>query len=180
MGSSNSWISAAECTKGGSAPYEKLDVKYSSTSSRISSLTGDPSAAFTEYGTRACVLQRGRDSEQIDGSQIPNQATLLAVEESTHPFADLPFDGLLGLGSPDVVREEWLPFSALPIVDQMVKEQVSDPSIFSVYVSEDINRPERSSSATREKCTRIFVERGGDGIGCVKCLFILAVSYESG
>lgn len=51
--------------------------------------------------------------------------------ESTHPFGDLPFDGLVGLGFPDVSGEQGLPSDALPIVDQMVKE-VNISSIYSL------------------------------------------------
>ncbi|CDJ58032.1 eukaryotic aspartyl protease, putative [Eimeria maxima] len=139
-GSSNLWVPAAECEKGGCAPHEKFDPKYSSTFSPIRSLTGDPAVAFIQYGTGACVLRMGRDIVEIGGIKVPNQAIGLAVEESTHPFADLPFDGLVGLGFPDVSGEEGLPSSALPIVDQMVKEKVLDRNVFSVYMSEDINR----------------------------------------
>lgn len=58
-----------------------------------------------------------------DGSAAISESNLYSLaSESTHPFADLPFDGLVGLGFPDVSGEEGLPSSALPIVDQMVKE----------------------------------------------------------
>jgi len=140
-GSSNLWVPAAECDKGGCAPHEKFDAKYSSTFSPINSLTGDPAVAFIQYGTGACVLRMGRDIVEIGGIKVPNQTIGLALEESTHPFADLPFDGLVGLGFPDVSGEEGLPSSALPIVDQMVKEKVLDRNVFSVYMSEDINKP---------------------------------------
>ncbi|KAL8273644.1 hypothetical protein Esti_002466 [Eimeria stiedai] len=118
--------------RGGCAPHEKFDSRYSSTFSPIRSLTGDPAVAFiqiatrvqhdVQYGTGACVLKMGRDTVEIGGIQVHNQAVGLAIEESTHPFGDLPFDGLVGLGFPDVSGEEGLPSSALPIVDQMVKE----------------------------------------------------------
>nr|APY27180.1 aspartyl protease [Eimeria stiedai] len=140
-GSSNLWVPAAECEKGGCAPHEKFDSRYSSTFSPIRSLTGDPAVAFIQYGTGACVLKMGRDTVEIGGIQVHNQAVGLAIEESTHPFGDLPFDGLVGLGFPDVSGEEGLPSSALPIVDQMVKEKVLERNVFSVYMSEDINKP---------------------------------------
>lgn len=69
----------------------------------------------------------------------------------------MPFDGLVGLGFPDVTGEQGLPSDALPIVDQMVKEvnssakafvtvflirlqKVLDRNVFSVYMSKDINK----------------------------------------
>ncbi|CDI82764.1 eukaryotic aspartyl protease, putative [Eimeria acervulina] len=133
-GSSNLWVPAAECEKGGCAPHEKFDPKYSSTFSPIRSLTGDPAVAFIQYGTGACVLRMGRDIVEIGGIKVPNQAIGLAVEESTHPFADLPFDGLVGLGFPDVSGEEGLPSSALPIVDQMVKEITGPSSVINPLI----------------------------------------------
>ncbi|XP_026190971.1 phytepsin-like [Cyclospora cayetanensis] len=140
-GSSNLWVPAAGCDRGGCVPHEKFDAQYSSTFSPMQSATGDPAVAFIQYGTGACILQMGRDVVEIGGIKVPNQAIGLAVEESTHPFADLPFDGLVGLGFPDLTQEDGLPPSALPIVDQMVKEKVLDRNVFSVYMSEDIDKP---------------------------------------
>ncbi|CDJ63887.1 eukaryotic aspartyl protease, putative [Eimeria necatrix] len=101
---------------------------------RTRSSTQSTPARFHQYGHSLEIQQ------SPSFNKVPNQAIGLAVEESTHPFADLPFDGLVGLGFPDVSGEEGLPSSALPIVDQMVKEKVLDRNVFSVYMSEDINR----------------------------------------
>lgn len=52
--------------------------------------------------------------------EVKNQSIGLATYESEHPFSDLPFDGLVGLGFPDSTFNE--DQSVLPIVDNIMRQ----------------------------------------------------------
>ncbi|CBZ52709.1 Pepsinogen A1, related [Neospora caninum Liverpool] len=139
-GSSNLWIPASEC-KRGCMPHTRFDPKTSSTYLPINAGAGEPAIAFIQYGTGACVLRMAKDTVFIGGITVQNQTLGLALQESTHPFADLPFDGLVGLGFPDVTGEEGLPADALPLVDLMMKQKLLKRNVFAVYMSEQLNQP---------------------------------------
>ncbi|EPR62645.1 aspartyl proteinase (eimepsin), putative [Toxoplasma gondii ME49] len=140
-GSSNLWIPASECKQGGCVPHTRFDPKTSSTYLPINAGAGEPAIAFIQYGTGACVLRMAKDTVSIGGIRVQNQTLGLALQESVHPFADLPFDGLVGLGFPDVAGEEGLPPDALPLVDSMMKQKLLKRNAFAVYMSEDLNQP---------------------------------------
>ncbi|PFH37789.1 putative aspartyl proteinase (eimepsin) [Besnoitia besnoiti] len=140
-GSSNLWIPASDCKNGGCVSHTRFDPKTSSSYLPINARNGDPAIAFIQYGTGACVLRMAKDTVSIGGIEVRNQTVGLALQESTHPFADLPFDGLVGLGFPDVTGEEGLPPDALPLVDSMMKQKLLKRNVFAVYMSEDLHQP---------------------------------------
>ncbi|GIX61726.1 aspartyl proteinase, putative [Babesia caballi] len=137
-GSSQFWIPSTECSSNGCSRHRRFDANASST------YTGSPkddaaSNAYIQYGTGECVLTLGYDTVKIGPLEIKDQSVGLATYESDHPFGDLPFDGLVGLGFPDAN------FSgddkALPLMDNIVKQKLLKRNIMAFYMSKDPSQP---------------------------------------
>lgn len=71
--------------------------------------------------------------------EVKNQSIGLATYESEHPFSDLPFDGLVGLGFPDSTFNE--DQSVLPIVDNIMRQKLLNRNIMAFYMSKSRKQP---------------------------------------
>ncbi|OII77663.1 aspartyl protease family protein [Cryptosporidium andersoni] len=133
-GSSSLWIPSVECRNAGCNPHSKFDPARSST---FSKLGDDPIETFIQYGTGSCIIKYGKETIRIGHLTVNDQPFGMAIEESIEPFADLPFDGLVGLGFPD--NSKIISFSS--IVDNIKHQRILNRNIFSVYIPRDKNSP---------------------------------------
>ncbi|XP_053993761.1 plasmepsin VI-like [Hylaeus volcanicus] len=97
-GSSTLWVPSAKCQTGGCLHHSRFDPLRSSS---FLPLKKGKNQEYIQYGTGSCVLDLGQDTAQIGSLSVRNQTFGTARIESTHPFVDLPFDGLVGLGFPE-------------------------------------------------------------------------------
>lgn len=134
-GSSSVWIPSVECKHKGCEPHNKYDPKLSTSYQKL----GDGSLeTYIQYGTGSCVLKFGKETISIGKMKIMNQSFGMAIEESTSPFADLPFDGLVGLGFPDNSSKR---NNLATIVDNIKEHHILPRNLFGVYISRDPNTP---------------------------------------
>lgn len=139
-GSSNLWVPSQKCVKGGCVPHKKYDPTKSTTFKTNLKDGGQPLFTFIEYGTGTCVLEHGYDDVGIQGLKIPKQDIGLVVEESLHPFFELPFDGIVGLGFPDPdFRQQNR--DATPLIETIKEQNLLRRNIFSFYVPKDLGKP---------------------------------------
>ncbi|KAH8583135.1 membrane bound aspartyl with a signal peptide plus transmembrane domain [Cryptosporidium sp. chipmunk genotype I] len=134
-GSSSVWIPSIECKHKGCEPHNKYDPKLSTSYQKL----GDGSLeTYIQYGTGSCVLKFGKEVINIGKLKIEDQSFGMAIEESTSPFADLPFDGLVGLGFPDKNSKK----NNIPTIIENIKERNILPrNLFGVYISRDSSIP---------------------------------------
>ncbi|GBE59304.1 eimepsin [Babesia ovata] len=137
-GSSQLWIPSKQCSSNGCARHRQFDSTQSSTYKEAAPGSA-ASNAYIQYGTGECVLALGSDTVRIGPLEVKNQSLGLATYESDHPFGDLPFDGLVGLGFPDAA------FSAdtdsLPLMDNIVKQKLLNRNIMAFYMTKDRTQP---------------------------------------
>eukprot|EP01068_Selenidium_serpulae_P010338 Selendium_serpulae@DN5437_c0_g1_i2.p2 len=93
---------------------------------------------YIQYGTGACVLRLGQDTVQMGSIAVHNQSIGMAVKESTMPFSELPFDGLVGLGFPEQGGNN---DEMRPIVDNMKLQKTLKQNMFSFYFSDSTSKP---------------------------------------
>ncbi|KAJ1611643.1 membrane bound aspartyl proteinase [Cryptosporidium canis] len=134
-GSSSVWIPSVECKNRGCEPHNKYDPRLSTSYQKL----GDGSLeTYIQYGTGSCVLKFGKEVIGIGKLKIEDQSFGMAIEESTSPFADLPFDGLVGLGFPDKNSKK---NNLSTIVDNIKEHNILPRNLFGVYISRDSSIP---------------------------------------
>ncbi|KAF7456227.1 putative aspartyl proteinase (eimepsin) [Cryptosporidium felis] len=134
-GSSSVWIPSIECKHKGCEPHNKYDPSLSSTFQKL----GDGSMeTYIQYGTGSCVLKYGKETINIGKLKIEDQSFGMAIDESESPFADLPFDGLVGLGFPDKNNKK---NNIETIVDNIKERNILPRNLFGVYISRDSSVP---------------------------------------
>ncbi|EDL43408.1 aspartyl proteinase, putative [Plasmodium vivax] len=125
-GSSNFALPSTKCVKGGCASHKKFNPDESRTYAR--QLKGNKESIYTyiQYGTGRSILEHGYDDVNLKGLRIKHQSVGLAIEESLHPFSDLPFDGIVGLGfsDPDFSFKKGY---GTPLIET-IKKQLTGPS----------------------------------------------------
>ncbi|SBT76852.1 aspartyl proteinase, putative [Plasmodium ovale] len=128
-GSSNFAVPSTKCVKGGCAPHKKFNAEKSQTF--VKNLNGNNESIYT-------YIQHGYDDVQLKGLKIKNQSIGLAVEESLHPFSDLPFDGIVGLGFSD---PDWSFQNkyGMPIIETIKEQKLLKRNIFSFYVPKKLD-----------------------------------------
>ncbi|GFE52989.1 eimepsin [Babesia ovis] len=135
-GSSQLWIPSMECSSIGCASHRRFDATKSKT---YKNMGAEESSAYIQYGTGECVLALGQDTVRIGQMEVPKQSIGLATYESDHPFGDLPFDGLVGLGFPDATSIDNK--DMIPLVDNIVKQKLLNRNLVAFYMSKDPKQP---------------------------------------
>eukprot|EP00371_Babesia_bovis_P002836 XP_001611483.1 eukaryotic aspartyl protease family protein [Babesia bovis T2Bo] len=135
-GSSQLWIPSKECSSTGCSTHRKFDAKGSSTYKKAPL---DAANAYIQYGTGECVLALGSDTVKIGPLEVKNQSIGLATYESDHPFGDLPFDGLVGLGFPDKMYKDT--DGMLPLLDNIMQQKLLNRNLVAFYMSKDKTQP---------------------------------------
>ncbi|CAA9987948.1 aspartyl protease, putative [Plasmodium knowlesi strain H] len=139
-GSSNFAVPSTKCVKGGCVPHKKFNPDKSSTYTR--QLKGNKESIYTyiQYGTGTSILEHGYDDVNLKGLRIKHQSVGLAIEESLHPFSELPFDGIVGLGfsDPDFSSKKGYGMS---LIETIKKQNLLKRNIFSFYVPKKLQEP---------------------------------------
>jgi saccharopepsin len=104
-GSGNLIVPSKTCTVPGCAPHHKYDHGSSSTSASIQNEKGEGNAEIS-FGTGNIAGDFFRDRLCIGDSLCIDSSFIAADKESTEPFQEIPFDGIMGLGFKDLSMGE--------------------------------------------------------------------------
>ncbi|KAG9490313.1 hypothetical protein GDO78_005935 [Eleutherodactylus coqui] len=125
-GSSNFWIPSSYCVSEACHVHEKFE-SFLSTSYQH----GGKSFSI-HYGTGQLVGVTGKDTLRISNLTIVDQDFGQSVVEPGRTFVVAQFDGVLGLGYPSLAVA-----NAVPVFDQMMKQQLVEKPIFSFHLNKD-------------------------------------------
>jgi len=126
-GSSNLWIPSSECIVTYDAGCRgKLMYNHTKSTSYIP----DPcEVLFIPYGTGFLLGFISNDTVTVGSVAVQLQGFGEAVYVADF-FADLPMDGILGLGFQDIAMDK-----IVPVFDNMMKQKLLPQNLFSVYLS---------------------------------------------
>merc|ERR1719487_921040 len=100
-GSGNLIVPSSECTVPGCQPHHKYDHHSSTTAMTIQNEKGEGNAEIS-FGTGNIAGDFYRDKLCIGDSLCIDSSFIAADKESTEPFQEIPFDGIMGLGFKDL------------------------------------------------------------------------------
>ncbi|KYO03233.1 plasmepsin VI [Plasmodium gaboni] len=155
-GSSNLAIPSTKCIKGGCVSHKKFNPNKSRTF--IKNLKNNQESVYTyiQYGTGTSILEQTYDDVYLKGLKIKHQCIGLAIEESLHPFSDLPFDGIVGLGFSDPDFKSQNKYAS-PLIETIKKQNLLKRNIFSFYVPKKL---EKSGAITFGKANKKYSVEG--------------------
>lgn len=129
-GSSNLWVPSSKCSLLNIACY--LHNKYHSEAS--SSYKDDGREFAIQYGSGALTGFLSLDVLQIGGLEIENQIFAEAVNEPSISFIAAYFDGILGLGFPEIAVGKVKP----PFQNALDQDLLAEP-VFSFWLNRDVD-----------------------------------------
>jgi len=100
-GSGNLIVPDSKCDVAGCKPHHKYQSKSSTTSMVVQNEKGEGNAEIS-FGTGQISGDFYRDRMCIGTSLCIDSSFIAADRESTSPFAEIPFDGIMGLGFKDL------------------------------------------------------------------------------
>jgi len=100
-GSGNLIVPSSTCTVPGCLPHHKYDNHASTSSMTIQNEKGEGNAEIS-FGTGNIAGDFYRDKLCIGDSLCIDSSFIAADKESTEPFQEIPFDGIMGLGFKDL------------------------------------------------------------------------------
>lgn len=100
-GSGNLIIPSSDCSVPGCAPHRKYAHESSTTSAAVTNEKGEGSSEIT-FGTGQIEGGFFRDKMCIGDSLCVEANFIAAEKETTEPFQEIPFDGIMGLGFKDL------------------------------------------------------------------------------
>merc|ERR1719188_2236873 len=101
-GSGNLIVPSTECTVPGCKPHRKYNQGQSNTASSVQNENGEGGSEIT-FGTGQVSGNFIQDKVCIGESICIDNARFIAADrESTEPFQEIPFDGIMGLGFKDL------------------------------------------------------------------------------
>jgi len=100
-GSGNLIVPSAECTVPGCQPHKKYSRKDSGTSKPVANEKGEEASEIT-FGTGQIEGDFYSDKVCIGESLCIDANFIAADKETTEPFQEIPFDGIMGLGFKDL------------------------------------------------------------------------------
>eukprot|EP00416_Gambierdiscus_australes_P013152 CAMPEP_0171148412 /NCGR_PEP_ID=MMETSP0766_2-20121228/148553_1 /TAXON_ID=439317 /ORGANISM="Gambierdiscus australes, Strain CAWD 149" /LENGTH=534 /DNA_ID=CAMNT_0011612323 /DNA_START=33 /DNA_END=1637 /DNA_ORIENTATION=- len=130
-GSGNLIVPSADCNAPGCRPHRKYAHNASTTGTAIVNERGEGSSEIT-FGTGEISGDFFRDKLCIGGSLCIDSNFIAADRESTEPFQEIPFDGIMGLGFKDLSMGE-----GFNIVDDLVAKGSLPGGQFSFYLTDD-------------------------------------------
>ncbi|NXU88369.1 PEPA protein, partial [Xiphorhynchus elegans] len=125
-GSSNLWVPSVFCSSPACRNHNRFNPADSST------FVSTNDTLFIAYGTGSMSGVLGYDTVNVAGINVQDQIFGLAETEPGSFFYYTPFDGILGLAFPSIASS-----GATPVFDNMMKENLVDRDLFSVYLSRD-------------------------------------------
>jgi len=129
-GSGNLIIPSATCNDAGCSPHHKYDNKKSSSSVMVENEKNEGSSEIT-FGTGEISGDFFKDKLCIGESLCIDANFIAANRESTSPFQEIPFDGIMGMGFKDLSMGE-----GFNIVDDLVKSGNMGGGQFSFYLTD--------------------------------------------
>jgi len=100
-GSGNLIVPSSTCTVPGCKPHHKYESHSSTTSMAVQNENGEGNAEIS-FGTGNIAGDFYRDKMCIGDSLCIDTSFIAADKESTEPFQEIPFDGIMGLGFKDL------------------------------------------------------------------------------
>jgi len=129
-GSGNLIVPSADCDDAGCKPHHKYDHKGSSTSMMVTNEKNEGSSEIT-FGTGQISGDFYKDHMCIGDSLCIDGSFIAADRESTEPFQEIPFDGIMGLGFKDLSMGD-----GFNIVDDLNKNGNLPGGQFSFYITD--------------------------------------------
>ncbi|XP_043572465.1 gastricsin-like [Chiloscyllium plagiosum] len=123
-GSSNLWVPSIYCNSAPCGNHARFNPTQSSTFT-----TNGQTFSFS-YGSGSLSGYFGYDTVNVAGISISKQELGLSENEPGSNFYYAPFDGILGLSYPALSGG-----GAMPVFDNMLKENLLEEPLFSVYLS---------------------------------------------
>ncbi|XP_071434749.1 embryonic pepsinogen-like [Pithys albifrons albifrons] len=125
-GSSNLWVPSVSCPSLACQTHQMFDPAQSSTYKS----TGQ--SLSIHYGTGEMEGIVGSDTVTVASLVDTNQLFGLSTTEPGQFFVHVKFDGILGLGYPNLAAD-----GITPVFDNMVNESLVQENLFSVYLSRE-------------------------------------------
>jgi hypothetical protein len=132
-GSGNLIVPAKSCDSAGCKPHRKYSPKDSSTASAVVNERGESSTEIS-FGTGDISGDYYQDKFCIAENLCSNVRFVAATQQSTEPFSETPFDGILGLGFKDLSMGEHF-----NILDDLNSDGQLPKGTFAVYLTDDAN-----------------------------------------
>ncbi|XP_075030149.1 embryonic pepsinogen-like [Calonectris borealis] len=123
-GSSNLWVPSVSCTSLACQNHQMFNPSHSSTYKS----TGQNLSI--QYGTGDMEGIVGSDTVTVASLVDTNQLFGLSTAEPGQFFVHVKFDGILGLGYPNLAAG-----GIMPVFDNLVNESLLEENLFSVYLS---------------------------------------------
>ncbi|XP_067247264.1 nothepsin [Chanodichthys erythropterus] len=122
-GSSDLWVPSSYCVSQACAMHHKFKAFESST------YTHDGRVFGIHYGSGHLLGVMAREELKVGSVRVQNQVFGEAVYEPGFSFVLAQFDGVLGLGFPQLAEEQ-----GSPVFDSMVAQGMLDEPVFSFYL----------------------------------------------
>jgi len=100
-GSGNLIVPSSQCNGAGCKPHSKYDKSKSNTAMAVTNENGESSSEIT-FGTGQISGDFFKDQMCIGENMCFEGNFISATQESTEPFQEIPFDGIMGLGFKDL------------------------------------------------------------------------------
>lgn len=135
-GSGNLIVPSSECSDPACRSHTRFNASLSETSALVSSADGDtparqgvaPDSVTITFGTGEIAGGFVKDRVCIGGGICTRMNIIAATKESDEPFKDVPFDGILGLGLPQLAEAQ-----AFSLMDSLVRAGALRRNLFSVF-----------------------------------------------
>jgi len=129
-GSGNLIVPSQDCTVPGCAPHHKYARNTSNTAMAITNEKGEGNAEIS-FGTGQIAGDFFRDKLCIGDSLCIDASFIAADRESTEPFQEIPFDGIMGLGFKDLSMGD-----GFNIIDELSKKGSLPGGQISFYLTD--------------------------------------------
>jgi len=152
-GSSNLWVPSAECISKACKTHHKYDKSKSST------FQPDGRKLILPYGSGVCFGTLIKETVKIGGVELTNASVGSIVIEPGQVWVESPFDGILGLGYPQIAMPVDKVHPVLPPFDQAMKEKKVAKNQFAFFLN-TCNPPSSHGNASDE-CAGSQLTLGG-------------------